>query len=405
MSKEKIKGRILVAIDTGFDGCKMRVNGLKMNIPFVIQDITETEQNYNLRRIDDSFVRCTIGEHTYIIGEVARTYLLSSAQRAGRADIMEEWYTMARFKTSLFETALSAFIAYGLHQYSEYTIKQNKDIFLLEESDKWDIMVGVALPHTYVDTYMSDIHLYIAGTKEEPKVHELEISVGSKEPIHCNFRVSRTFFNSQLICVLLNELLNDDGEDIEEGKVIYDYLPALVIDAGYKTLGNCEFGIAENIIMGDSNTEYAMMNINNIVAEQVRNEADDNSICQGYMVDELVKRKDKVNYLKENKACSIDVGKIKKTVFKETTGKLIDYLLKKYNNLLEEKMIIVAGGTGSQYYPAILEFCKEKRSYLADNVILAGDQEAYGCKCEAIYAVVTGLYKDMVMQLANDENE
>ena len=120
------------------------------------------------------------------------------------------------------------------------------------------------------------------------------------------------------------------------------------------------------------------------------------------MIEEYCQRKEVLHYLDENNQVQdIDVCEVKDRIIAETADKFIKFILKRYGNLLDMKMVVVAGGTGEVFYPYIKEYLERERPYLKGKIILSKsilDGKEYG----AIYAVAIGMYKDMMMQLAND---
>lgn len=381
--------KIVLAIDTGFDGGKICVNGYLFNIPFMIQDISSDKEDFELRRIDDDFIRCIKDGKTYLLGEVARTFLLNDSRRENRRSDMEVFYTLDRFNMPQFEVALDAFIAYGLYRYAKISAANEKvETFDLDKISEWDIYVGVALPHQYIDKYINVVEGYLK------KEQDLKLIVGTDKTGDIKYNIKETFYNSQVICALINEAVDDKGNDSEDSP--YDNLPALILDGGYKTFGYFEFARDESITNDASNIDYAMKNINDRVAAMLSEKT--GITYTDYMVDELSLKHESVNYIDENgQLKSIDVDAEKETVLKEISQKLIEHLNERYRNLLDIKMILVAGGTGSAYYKYIKDYCEKERPYI--KVVLACRNGFLGEECNPVYAVVCGLYKDMLMQI------
>lgn len=391
------KKQLIIAIDPGFDGCKIIINKRKYCIPFVVQDITNDLDNYNIRRKDDAFIRCEMNKKMYIVGEVARTSLLNEAVNTGKQAILEDFYAIGRFDSELFKVGFNAFLGYALFLYSEYTIaNKGVDTFLLEELDQWEMAIGVALPHEYTDKYAPVMEDLVLHTK-----HEFKLLIGDREVINFDFKPSYFLYNSQTVAALLSELIDDRGME-KGGKTIYDSLPALILDGGYKTLGEFEFARDQSIRKSISNQDFAMMNIDIKTAERIRKHIPN---VYYYMIEEYYRNAEILHYIDDGKVKDIDVVQRKNEAITETAQQLVEYLLKKYNDLLDMKCILIAGGTGQIYYPFILEYCKENRSYLTDKIILASgkfDKEDNKEK-EPVYAVAVGVYKGMVMQLMEDE--
>lgn len=389
------KNTIIISLDAGFSGNKIAVNEHIYDIPFAIQDITGEEARYELRRKDDEFIRCTKDGHTYLIGKVASEYVLDNDRSKAKKTVMEAFATMERYNMPLFEIALQAFIAYGLQRYAKDSRKSSNP-FLASEIDKWNIHVGVALPHEHVNHLIPLVKGYL------DKGIDISIMIGLDEPTHYKFNACSTSFNSQAVCMLINETVTDDLDDVEGDNDIYAMLPALIIDGGYKTLGKFKLAADQSIVGDSSDTNYAMLNINEKVAAEL------NAVRPGYseyQIDEMCKKGEVVRYIDEStgKPASLDVAAIKEKYLRETCAALIEDLCSEYDNLLDFKCILIGGGTGGQYFPYFKEYCDKERPYLSENLILAGSNPFFGQECGPVHAIVAGLYKDMLMNLEDEE--
>lgn len=399
------KKTIIAAMDAGFDGCKMCINGVHIDVPFVIQDITDNEDSYRLMRIQDSFIKCRYEDRVYVLGQSAREFLLKASIDPTTDATMKGFYEMGRFHMNIFRVALISFLAYGLYVYSETTKEDpSLETFDLKDINKWEINVGVALPHGYTDELVPVINDYLCG-----KEHDIEIKVGNSDMLPLNIRVSRTFYNSQVICAWLNEVLDDEGNDVEE---MYDALPALIIDGGYKTVGEFIYNVDGTVTDGVSNTDYAMLNINKRVVEIISEKTDGYA---DYQIEEFYKRKKQIRYLnEENQVEMLDVVKIKNDVIEKSTEKMIKHLLKDYNNLLDIETILIAGGTGGICYKYMTECCKNMgRTDIIEKMILAGNNKKIDIDGEieedvlkkSVMAIATGLYKSILLQIELEDEE
>lgn len=389
------KNTIEIALDAGFSGNKIAVNGQIYDIPFSIQDITGEEDRYELRRKDDDFVLCAKDGHTYLIGRVAKEYMLDSERSKARKTTMEAFSTMERYNMPLFKVALQAFIAYGLQRYARDSRKSGHP-FSATDIKNWTIDVGVALPHSHLDDLIPLVKGYLDSGID------ITITIGLDEPVHYKFNASSTSFNSQVICMLINETVTDDMDDVAGENDIYEMLPALVIDGGYKTLGKFMLAADQSIVGDDSDTNFAMLNVNEKTVAEI------NAVRPGfseYQIDEMCAKGEVVRYIADGtgKPEFLDVSAIRSKYLQETCGALIEDLCAEYNDLLDVKCILIGGGTGGLYYPYFKEYCENERPYLADHIILAGNEKFFGNECGPVHAVVAGLYKDMLMNLEDDE--
>lgn len=383
------KKRVVVALDTGFEGGKINVNGHLYNIPFMIQDITDLPNSYKMRRMDENFIRCKKDGREYLLGSIAREYVLNARRRDEKQAVLESFYTMERYNMKIFEVALTAFIGYGLYRYAvDSAADPAEETFELVNLADYEINVGIALPHKY----LADLTEVVEGYLIKPQ--EIELIVGTTK-VNYGFNIKRTFYNSQVICALINEAVTDEFEDVMENS-IYDNLPALIMDSGYKTHGEFEFDRTQSISGDSSKYEYAMMEVNRRVADKISMYKPG---YHDYMIDDLVEKHEKVNYIDSSsgKVQSIDVEVLKQEALAMVAAELIDHLNKTYGDLLDIKVILVAGGTGKAFYPYIKDYCEKNRPHI--NVMLAGSQGFMGKPLEPVYAIVCGLYKDIMMQL------
>lgn len=388
------KNTIEIALDAGFSGNKIAVNKNLYDIPFSIQDITDEESRYELRRIDDDYVRVEKDGRIYLIGRAAKEYALDMDKSKSIKTTMEAFSTMERYNMQLFEIALQAFLVYGLQRYAKDS-RKSENPFRAEDIENWDIHVGVALPHEHLEELAPIVNEYL------DKGVDISIMIGTDKKIHYKFTPASKSYNSQVVSMLYNEVVTNELDDVTGEKDIYSMLPALVLDAGYKTLGKFKMAVDSSIVGDDSDTNFAMLNINEKVVAEI------NAVRPGfseYQIDEMCAKGEVVRYIDEesDKPAFLDVRAIKEKHLKQTCDELIAHLCAEYDNLLDFKCILIGGGTGEQYYPYIKDFCEKERSYL--KVILAGSEDFYGKPCGPVHAIVAGLFKEILTNLEDDED-
>lgn len=410
MSKKQIK----IAFDSGFSGGKICINKLVMNIPFVIIQNSAFDGDYSLRRADDTHITVSYDGFNYTVGQSAQDYLLRSKKAATTDSYMQGLYTMSRFDTKEFEVTLKTLIAYALYKYSEYTQKtMGEEVFLLEDINAWDIYIGIALPHSYYEesAHRDTIRSYFLNKDKTPKEIALNLTVGNMQPIPLRFSVNEQIVcNSQCLCAIINEMIDENGDDVEEF-CNRELFPTLVIDGGYKTLGKALIERDMAVVMPESDTDHAMMNINRAVVGRI---SEKTSGYFDYMIDELAENNEVIRYVNEDgQVGEINVKQLKEEETKRIAGLLIQNLLERFDNLLHVKSILVAGGSGKIYYPFIREFCDKQRTYLSGNIHIGTqnpknsfmgiteDNGNYTRKAinDPIYTVVLGLYKEMETRL------
>lgn len=384
--------RLVIAVDPGFDGCKIVINKRCYNIPFMVEDITDDVDNFSLARFGNDFIRVEYDNKTYLVGEYARKALLEKEQREKSKADLDMNFSINRFNTEKFKVGFKAFLGYALYRFC-----QEDEKFELNNINDYDIFLGVALPHEYSDQVWDNSVRECAAGK-----YKFKLIVSNDKPIDIDFniKVENCFHNSQTISALSSKILDDDGNSVDDGKNIFDYLPALIIDGGYLTLGIINLTKSGKMVKSESNQTYAMHNINEMVANEIRSKKPD---FMSYMVEEYVNSNEVLRYKDtDNEFQKFDVVELKKKYTANMATQLFDYLNKQFDDLLDIKYILVAGGTGKAYYEVFKNLC-DKRENLKDNLYLA-DNGFNGEPCEPVFAVAIGLYKSIVpLTITTDE--
>jgi hypothetical protein len=115
---------------------------------------------------------------------------------------------------------------------------------------------------------------------------------------------------------------------------------------------------------------------------------------QGYMIEEKYNNKEVVYFEEDGEVKNFDIVAMRDVETIKMANNLMDYLMLQHNKLLDIKLLLLAGGTGSAYFNTINEFCNN-RANLKGNVILA-KSGFDGKECEPVYAIAVGLYKAMI---------
>lgn len=384
--------KLFIALDPGFNGGKIVVNQQLFILPSAIKDITEELHKYPIIPRDKNHVRLKFNDRIYLVGDYASKSLLNEDNN-NADDEKNDLYNIAKFGTELFHAGLIAMLGYGLYKYEEYSIEKDiENPFKISEIDKWELCVGVALPHEFQDDiWNKHVKKYLHDK------HNFTLHIGADLEINYNFELKEEncVYNSQAVCALISVITDDFGNATDNTKSILDYLPVLVLDGGYKTFGMFKLSKDRSIGNAESNTKYAMHNIHEDVAAIIRK---DNENIKSYMIEEYYNTNELIYYQDENgEFKSHNVREIRDEITEKTAKKLIDYLVIKYNKLLDIKMIVVSGGTGAAYYDYIKDFA-DKRPNLKGKTILT-DVGFNGEKCDPVYAIAIGLYKAMISSM------
>ena len=359
-----------------------------VHVPFSVYDITGKDEYFLTNRASEDFIRSEINGKVYLLGNRAKISLLEATQRAN-AHQMDTFYTIGRFKTKEYEVAFQSFIAYALYQYQLYSVTVDKTPFTIEQlaTSKIEIRVGSALPHARADEVWEESILPLLL-----KPIDLKLLIGENEPIDVKLKFSpeNLCMNSQVLSAMFSVVMDEEGNYKEEN-ISSEMLPMLVIDAGYLTVGISVLTQDGQVIYAESNQEFAMNNVNERVANIIKENRPD---ITAYNIETLAKANEKIRYSykdgDETKYALYDVVAMREEEIERTANNLIVYLLKKFNDLLDIKSVVVAGGTGEKYYEYIKPVMETRliTSILSKPIV-------NGKEVDPVFAVVVGLYRSM----------
>lgn len=398
MAKTK-KTVMIVAIDPGFSGCKMVVGNKKYHlglpvIPFTILDITGQEDKYTSLTTNDIIIQKN--SRVYMIGEkVKKALLTDTVMNQAKTDYENFTTNVTRFKTELFDTALEACIAWGLYNYrKEYEKDFDSAPYELENIDDGvEVRVGVALPHANINEFNEDIYKCVECR------HSCSIRTGS-DTVTVNFTVKKdnSKVASQTIMALLNETMNDLGQDVDDN-VKDEFLPAVIIDAGYHTVGRALLTEALTIEKDGSDTKFAMANVNESASEELKKY---NLIRDAATIDELYKRGRTLDGTVYNNGAreeiDVDIVELKNRMVQQNVNLMMDEFCKIYDDFTGIRKIIVAGGSGKMYYEYIVKYFEDKGMKRASSRCNLASGTLNGQSVDPVMAIASGLYKTMAAE-------
>ncbi len=398
MAKNKDE-RIFISIDPGFDSIKILINGVTLlKFPKEVADISNMQEGNGYQGTQNRFIGVKEDDYmkvqyvegkTHLVGEYAAKYL---AERGDEKSIEESFAisesandTFSVFQTTEKEILIMTAIAKALIEYA----KTAQNLVKLEPQNGYtevkiltdQIFIGVAMPHDAVDAW-NYIEKWMNGTHD----YKLETKEGL---YHININTRKCMVGSQVISALYGVLTDDIGA-LNDVALSDDKLPAIVIDGGYLTLGIAHFTTVKLVDGSDSNLKYAMRNIYDNVAKQIR-EISKRSDVSSVTVKQTMRQKEKkLHYLDgDKKGHTIDVGAMVGDEIRKVCEELIEELRSKYKDLVNTRSIIVTGGTGIAYY----EHMKEILSDCDWINVMLTDYEFNGKNITPDFAIVVGMYK------------
>lgn len=391
-----MKKTIYISFDTGFSGGKIVINKHIIYIPFMYKNDTGAVRIGASLPTNPDYVRFFGDGEEYIIGKYAQVNAAGDKYNSTNKVSLDRFYTMDRFEMREFEVVLKAIIGYSLIQYEEIT-KNDKEPFRITELKDYKLVVGIALPHSENETRWE------GGVREVLcKEHNFELYVGGYGKVSFRIKLdyNEVFHNSQAYCVYFCQFVDDEGYENEEAE---DLKPILFIDCGYRTVGTYVLDNDDSVKQAESDTTYAMMNVNESVAEKLRDK--DPSITAIRVESIINTQKGKMKYLDtaDGKVKEENIMDLWTEEVRKKADELVCYLAKQHNNFIDINSIVVAGGTGNHYYPHIKEWENKKFESLKNKIILA-NKGFNGEEIDPVYAVAVGLYRNMVIEFERDEH-
>ena len=373
--------QLLIAIDPGFDSMKVIANGQAFKFPF---NAVETDE----RKMSD------YGNHngfilykdeagaTWRVGQYARSMLFEN-KTADIEDPLRGFYTEERFISEEFKVGIRSAIAKAIDNTDLYDVQQSLDICLI-----------VALPHSVRNKFASSVTGLLSGE------HSYLMTFGTEKerPFRFTIQESNVYTVSQTIAAILGETSDDEGFINQEKFHYLSSGPTLVIDGGYYTMGLVPVSrggfVDDN--HAESNTQHSMKNVNLAVAEELAAQRPD---IRHYSVEYLLAQgENMIRYMKDGHVESIDMNEIRETKMNEVCASFIEYLNKKYNNLLDFKYVLVTGGTGACYYMQMLQYYKGL-GLMDETHMLLTRPNLNGNDLSIEFAIAVGAYKGLCGKL------
>lgn len=373
-----MSNQLLIAIDPGFDSMKVIANGCHFKFPFCAVETDERKMSdYGGRK---GFI--LYKDHdgaTWRVGQYARTLMFEN--KGAEDTTSAKLYTEERFVSPEAAVGILSAIAKAIDLTGHY-----------EDQGSLDIRLIVALPHSVRNKYASTIVGLVSGAQRfymtfnnEPE-KEYQFTIDERNVMTV----------SQTIAAILGETSDDNGF-INESK--YCYLangPTLVIDGGYYTMGLVPVSRGGSVDddRAESNTNYAMKNVNLGAAKEIANSRPD---ITHYAVEYLLSQGEtEIRYMDKNqgKIVNIDLSAIRANELQTVCSRFIRYLNKKYNNLIDFRYILVTGGTGAAFFDQMLAYYKGT-GLMDDEHMLLTKPVVSGRELPIEFAVVVGAYKGL----------
>lgn len=377
--------KLLIAIDPGFDAMKVIANGIHFKFPFSAVETDERKMSDYGGRKEFILYKDRSGA-TWRVGQYARTLMYEN--KSQQDDPTAKLYTEERFISPEATVGILSAIAKAIDLTGLYNEQADLDIRLI-----------VALPHSVRNKYAPTVAGLVSGAQR----FYMTFDDGEEKEYRFNIVEQNVLTVSQTIAAILGETSDDNGY-IDESK--YHYLangPTLVVDGGYYTMGLVPVSRGGSVDddHAESNTNYAMKNVNLGVAKEI---ADTRPDIKHYSVEYLLSQgESEIRYMDkgQNKVVSIDLSVIREKKLQNVCNNFIRYLNKKYNDLIDFRYVLVTGGTGATFFSQLLAYYKgtgvmDEAHMLLTHPVLSGNE------LPIEFSVVTGAYKGLRGKLGED---
>lgn len=385
---------IALAIDPGFDGFKMVINGNFINQPSAIIESTGKKLNNSIFGSDETTLEFMTfddegNQHDYLVGEgaIQYTYFCDTEE-----NLMEtqKFKNIDRFSTTQFSAILNAYIMYALSEYSA----DNKDGFTINDIEKWSIYVGVALPHDSVNKVWDNVRNFLTSFPEST------LKYGSTTlKLKLNIPDENTYCESQALAAYKGLGLNEEGEAVPaQIQLLSKWLPCLINDGGYRTEGLAYLDSNFHVLKAESNEKYPMQCIDIKLAEKLTaiiREKGGNKVVNYTEIKSFTSDKSKglsVETADKKSVIKIDKDRIlsiKEQIIQENTAEFVEYIKETFP-MAKANSVLNIGGTGAAYHEYLKKLFGE---YNEDLEVLLIEPEFNDEKPGKIFTIAIGLYK------------
>lgn len=402
----KTKKILAVAVDCGFDGVKIDINKHLYSFPsYIIPMDAEKELiangNSNSDKIIYSELVSNQATQSYVIGSTAQT-LINDYPEDGehRALIdslkdLDEFFTM---KEAVY--LIRSAVAYAIVKYSE-----DNDIgFSIEKMDSYKIYLELPLPHSIKNEAFG----YLQGPLSKQTEIVMQINQ-NRHHIVLDIASENIYSTSQVLSVFNNYIFTEDGNIIPNLENVFDILPAIIVDGGYRTQGLASIRKDSSLLVDrvESYEDYSMIEVNKQVAKIINDKAHENELdnynpIREYDIDEYIATKS--NFVYDIKDDSAKLGKrrfcvdfkaieqLKKDVIIETAENYSKFLINDYG-IRNAKTIIIAGGTGAAFASTIIDYINDYDSNIDVKLV----ENNYNGRIESpAFSIVIGAHENLL---------
>lgn len=402
---------LAVSIDPGFNGTKININKSNdMYLSYILpmtDDLeiagssTDKQITYQEKGTNKNAIK-------YVIGDVAAEMVSRYPENGPLSSYIKDLKILEKFFTmdeSIYMTR--AAILYAIINYS-----QSNDIgFKLENLNDWTIYLEVTLPHSIKEE---------AGTKMLKLIEPTDIImyIGNKEyNITLNIDGNNMRPASQVMSMFASIVYDEEGRiNAEKNEEMREKLPAIFVDAGYRTIGIATLlsGSQARIENSTSITDYAMITVNELVAQELNKTIEkDDSLdyikIQEYDVDSYINQKKDLRYkvkatakddelvqevgFKIKTITNSEILQIRENVLNEQSKAFAKYILTDYG-VGDSKIIYIAGGTGVPYKEHLNSYVTEITGGAISVELL--DTTYNGGEAAPVYTIVNGAHKELL---------
>lgn len=365
-----------ISLDAGYDGIKVILeNGITYKTPAEV--VSERYHALPERLMSDDSTKNYVimygtDNERFAIGELAADIKRGLHGATDLDDLYIE--NASRYSNPNFKRLCLASIYCAIKKSDEITGKP----FL---SDNATIKLSVAVPNDYLKEVSDAVNQLFAGS------HEFAIKIGDSEPEMVNLNISKVSRGSQTILSVIGYAGDDNGNIVGYNS---DDFPLLSLDLGYGTAGIAYIDKGLLVKETESNKEFTMMRVNQRTAKGIQELT--HISCTHRNIEMAVRSgasQDAIwKYEKGSEYTTINILEAQEIEVGHMTDELYEYIKKEYPITFIQN-VLISGGTGTRFYPALCEKFTGNKLLAKENVHLAECKYA-GKEYEPIYAVAVG---------------
>lgn len=402
---------LLIAVDPGYDGFKIYINYKRFLSKSLVIRTGESEDFEDIKSStvgDGTFVQIRDNSGKviqYKTGRNAQDDLTNVSNVSADTDVFysdAERFSTPEFRASFYSAVLRALWQYSLEENAVgFTVDD-----LVNDLSSWNIWMMIAVPYAYSAQAQKNIRslLNVPIDGKFKLSRNMTLTLSGKLPI------VKIYFHEQVLAAFDGQYVDPCGNysDAFE-QTMAEYLPAILIDAGYHTCAIVFITTAQDVLNGNATDAsgnpipeevFSMEAFDKETARRLREKYSTARISDEELLPSLIndyctgKRTLYANNTRSGGSEEVDVAAIRAAVLNDGKNRLIEYLDRKFG-MKKVTSAFITGGTGGSIMFDYLSNVFGNWPNIKQVTLITGE-DIDNTEAGSVFGVAYGAYKLLV---------